>query len=45
MASTLRRYGNDTMRERGIDITILGEDIEILSVDIAILGVDMAILG
>ena len=37
VASTLRSYGNNTMRERGVDIATLG-------VDIAILGVDRAIL-
>ena len=45
MASTLRSYGNNTMRERGVDITILGVGIAILDVDTAILGVDIAILG
>ena len=37
MASTLRSYGNNTTRERGVDIAILG-------IDIAIPGVDRAIL-
>ena len=45
MASTLRSYGNNTMRERGVHIAILGVDIAILRVDIAILGVHIAILG
>ena len=45
VASTLRSYGNSTMRERGVDIAILSVDIAILGVDIAILGVDIAILG
>ena len=45
MASTLRSYGKNTMRERGVDIAILGVDIAILGVDTEILGVDIAILG
>ena len=45
MASTLRSYDNNTMRERGVDIAILGIDIPILGVDIATLAVDIAILG
>ena len=45
MASTLRSYGNNTIRERGIDIEILCVYIAILAVDIAILGIDIAILG
>ena len=45
MASTLRSYGNSTIRERCVDITILGIDIAILGVDIAIFGVDITILG
>ena len=45
MASTLRSYGNSTMRERGVDIAILGVDIAILGGDIAILSVDIATHG
>ena len=45
VASTLRSYGTNTTRERGVDIAILGVDIAILGVDIAILSVDIAILG
>ena len=45
VASTLRSYGNNTTRERGVDIAILGVDIAILGVDIAILRVDIAVLG
>ena len=45
VASTLRSYDNNTMRDRGIDIAILGVDIAILGVGIAILDVDIAILG
>ena len=45
VASTLRSYGNNTMRKRGVDIAILGVDIAILGVDIAILDVDIVILG
>ena len=52
VTSTLRGYGNNTMRERGVDIAILvvgivilGEDLAVLGVDIAALGVDIAILG
>ena len=44
MASTLRSYGNNTIRKSGVDIAIIGVDIAILGVDIAILGVDIAIL-
>ena len=33
------------MRDRGVDIAILGVEIATLGVDIAILGVDIAILG
>ena len=43
MASTLRSYGNNTMRERGVDIAIIGVYIAILGEEIAILGVDIAI--
>ena len=45
MASTLKSYSNNAMRERGVDIAILGVDITILGVDIAVLGVDIAVLG
>ena len=41
----VRSYGNNTVRERGVDIATLGVDIAILGVDIAILGVDIAFLG
>ena len=44
LASTLRSYGDNTMRERGVGIAILGVDIAILGVDVATLGVDIAIL-
>ena len=45
VASTLRSYGNNTMRKRGVDIANLGVDIAILGVDTAILGEDIAVLG
>ena len=45
VASTFRSYGNNKLRERGVDITVLGVYIAILGLDIAILGVDIAILG
>ena len=35
MASTLRSYGNNIIRKRGVDITMLGVDIPILGVVIA----------
>ena len=45
VTSTLRSYGNDTIRKSGVDIAILGVDIAVLGVDTAILGVAIAILG
>ena len=44
MSSTLRSYGNNTIREMSVDIVILGVDIAVLGVDIAILSVSIEIL-